>query len=114
MAKAFAILLHDLRDGRTHDDMTQKFAELVREVEQTGRSGTLTLTLKVSAASRAQPVDKIIVQPTVKLTPPKPEAGEDFFWLTDDSELSRNHPRQEGLDLRDATGKPEQLKEASK
>lgn len=114
MAKAFSVLLQDLRDGRTHDDMTQKFAELVKEVEATGRAGSLTLTIKVAPASRAQPIDKIIVSPTVKLTPPKPEAGEDFFWLTEESELSRNHPRQADLLLRDANSKPAELKEAAK
>lgn len=114
MAQAFSIVLQDLRDGRTHDEMSQQFAALVKEVEHTGRSGTLTLTIKVSPASRAQPVDKVIVQPIVKLTPPKPEVGEDFFWLTEDSELSRNHPRQTGLDLREVDPSPAQFKEASK
>jgi hypothetical protein len=114
MTTAFSVLLQDLRDGRTHDEMSQKFAALVKEVEASGRSGTLTLTIKVSPSSRSQPVDKIIVSPTVKLTPPKPESGEDFFWLTEDSELSRNHPRQTDLPLRDVNSKPAEFKEAAK
>lgn len=103
MTKAFSVILQDLRDGRTHAELSEQFAKLVKEVEQAGKAGTLTLVIKVSPASRAQPVDKIIVSPTVALKPPKPDAGEDFFWLTDDSELSRNHPRQSDLPLREAT-----------
>lgn len=116
MAKAFALILQDLRDGRTHDEMSQQFDQLIAQVQASGKSGTLTLTIKVAPASRAQPVDKVIVQPVVKLNPPKPEVGEDFFWVTDDAELSRNHPKQAALDLREATSnsKPEQFKEATK
>ena len=113
MSKAFAVLLQDLRDSRTHAELTDKFAQLVKEVEQAGKSGSIVLTVKVAPASRAQPVDKVIVQPTVKLVSPKPEAGEDFFWLTDDAELSRNHPRQGDLPLREVTP-PTEFKEAAK
>ena len=114
MSISFALVLQDLRDGRTNTEMSKKFDELIKAVEASGKSGTLSLTIKVAPASRAQPVDKVIVQPVVKLTPPKPEVGEDFFWLTDDSELSRNHPRQAALELRDASSKPDNLKEATK
>jgi hypothetical protein len=50
---------------------------------------------------------------TIKL--PNPERGEDFFWLTEENDLSRNHPRQGGLDLREVTpSQPTTFKEASK
>lgn len=115
MSKAFSVILQDLRDGRTHSDLSARFAELVKEVEQTGKAGSLLLTIKVAPASRAQPVDKVIVSPTITLKLPKPDAGEDFFWLSDESELSRNHPRQQalGMELREAPAKPDQLKEAA-
>lgn len=113
MSKAFAVILQDLRDGRTHAEMSEKFAQLIKEVEQSGKAGSVTLTIKVAPASRAQPIDKIIVQPTVKLVSPKPDVGEDFFWLDDDSQLSRNHPRQGDLPLREAAA-PAPFKEAAK
>lgn len=112
MTKAFAVILQDLRDGRTHAEMTEKFAQLVKEVEQSGKGGTIVLTVKVAPASRAQPIDKVIVQPSVKLNSPKPDVGEDFFWIDDDSQLSRNHPRQGDLPLREAA-KPTTFKEAA-
>lgn len=112
MSKAFAVTLQDLRDGRTHAEMTEKFAQLIKEVEAAGKCGSISLTIKVSPASRAQPVDKVIVQPVVKLVSPKPEVGEDFFWLSDDAELCRNHPRQGDLPLREAVA-PTTFKESA-
>lgn len=110
MSKAFAVILQDLRDGRTHADLSEQFAKLMKNVKDTGKAGSLVLTVKVTPASRTQPVDKVIVSPTVELKLPKPEAGEDFYWLDDDDELSRNHPRQGDLPLREATP-PTQFKE---
>ncbi|MDQ1260601.1 MAG: hypothetical protein QG643_2427, partial [Pseudomonadota bacterium] len=37
-----------------------------------------------------------------KLELPKPEQPSDFFWLTDEAEPTRQHPRQHALDLREA------------
>jgi len=46
-------------------------------------------------------VDKITIVADRKLELPKPEQPQDFFWLTDDAEPTRQHPRQHALDLRD-------------
>jgi hypothetical protein len=47
-----------------------------------------------------------------KLELPKPEQPSDFFWLTEDGETSRNHPRQHDLPLREVTPAPQTFKEA--
>ena len=66
-----------------------------------------------SASKGASTVDKITVTVDRKLELPKPDAPSDFFWLTDDAEPTRHHPRQHALDLRDAAGSavPANLKE---
>lgn len=111
--KAFAVILQDLRDGRVHAELSQQFGELVNKVQETGKAGELTLKIKVKPATRGN-VDKIMIADAVTVSMPKPERGEDVFWLTDDNDLSRNHPRQGNLELRDATPTaPSKLKEAS-
>lgn len=111
--KAFAVILQDLRDGRVHAELSQQFGELVNKVQETGKAGELTLKIKVKPATRGN-VDKIMIADAVTVSMPKPERGEDVFWLTDDNDLSRNHPRQGNLELRDVTPTaPSQLKEAS-
>lgn len=113
--KAFSVFLVDLNDGRTNSALTADLAELLQAVRSTGRGGTLTLKLKVSSASKGgSEVDKITITADRKLELPKPESPSDFFWLTDEAEPTRHHPRQQQLDLRDATpaAAPTTLKEA--
>lgn len=100
--KAFSVFLQDLNLGQTHSLLTQDLHDLLQTVKSTGRSGTLTVKIKVSAATRGGDVDKVTIAADRKLELPKPEQPTDFFWLTDDAEPTRQHPRQHDLDLRDA------------
>ena len=109
--KAFSHILQDLRDGRVHAELSQQLSELINKVQETGKAGELTLKLKIKPATRGN-VDKIMIADSVTTTLPKPERGEDVFFLTEDNELSRNHPRQASLELREVvTTQPKELKE---
>lgn len=105
MSKPFSLLLNELNEGSTHAALTSDLGELLRTVQATGRGGSLTLKIKVAPATRNQigSVDKITITADRKLELPKPEQPSDFFWLTDDGETSRNHPRQHTLELRDVS-----------
>jgi len=101
--KSFSIFLNDLNDGQTLAGLTSDLAELLQTVKSTGRSGSLTLKIKVTPATKGgHEVDKITITADRKLELPKPESPQDFFWLTDEAEPTRQHPRQHALDLRDA------------
>lgn len=100
--KSFALFLADLNDGQTHAGLTGDLAELLQSVKTHGRSGSMTLKIKITPANRGGDVDKITISADRKLELPKPEQPQDFFWLTDDAEPTRQHPRQHSLDLRDA------------
>lgn len=113
--KAFAVFLQDLRDGRAHSELSGQLEELITKVRETGKSGGLTLKIKIKPATRGGDVDKVTISDAITVDLPKPERGEDFFWVTDDNDLSRNHPRQQSLELRDAVpATPTKLKELSK
>lgn len=103
MPKAFNKLLTELNEGSTHAALTAELSELLRTVQNTGRGGSLTLKIKVAPATRTQSdgVDKITITADRKLELPKPVSPTDFFWLTEEGETSRNHPRQNDLDLRE-------------
>lgn len=114
--KTFSLFLVDLNDGRTHTALTADLAELLQTVKTTGRAGSITFKLKVAPANKGMhDVDKVTISCDRKLELPKPDAPSDFFWLTDDAALSREHPRQHALDLRDATpdNNPNAFKEAN-
>lgn len=103
MSKAFSIFLQDLRDGRAHAELSNQLAELLAKVKETGKGGELILKIKIRPATRGGDVDKVTICDAITVNLPKPERGEDFFWLTDDNDLSRNHPKQGNLELREAT-----------
>lgn len=119
MSRAFAVFLQELRDGRTHAELTAQMADLLEKVASTGKAGSITLEIKVKPSTRGADVAKVTVLDAIKVKLPSPERGEDFFWLTEEHELSRNHPRQASLELRDISSigsntPPTTLKEASK
>jgi hypothetical protein len=111
---AFSLFVQDLRDGRAHAELTGKLAEVLTAVKETGKAGSITLKIDIKPAARGNnDVDKVTILDTVTAKVPMPDRGQDFYWLTDDNNLSRNHPRQHNLDLRDATStQPQQFKEA--
>jgi hypothetical protein len=113
MSQAFAVFLQDLRDGRAHSELSNQLAELLAKVKETGKAGGLTLKIKVKPATKGGDVDKVTISDMITIDLPKPERGEDFFWLTDDNDLSRNHPKQGNLELREASApSPTKFKEA--
>lgn len=112
-ARAFSMLLQDIRDGRTHSELTAAMDELIQAVRNTAKAGSITLEIKVKPSNRGHEVDRVTVTDKITTKIPKPERGDDFFFVTDDNNLSRNHPRQQALDLRAAPiTAPTNLKEA--
>lgn len=113
--KAFAVILNELNEGSIHAALTADLDELLRTVQATGRAGALTLKIKVVPAVKSDggTVDRINVTADRKLELPKSVMPSDFFYLTDDGETTRNHPRQQSLELREVTtAKPLNFKEA--
>jgi hypothetical protein len=99
--KAFNQFLAAINDGSTHGALTADLHELFTQVQQTGKSGSLTLKIKVASASKGNySVDKVTITADRKLELPKPDQPQDFFWLTEDAEPTRQHPRQHELELR--------------
>ncbi len=101
--KPFALFIHELNDGSTHAAITADLAELLRTVQATGRGGALTIKFKIAPATRSNSgsIDKVTISADRKLELPKPEQPSDFFWLTEDGQTTRQHPRQHDLPLRE-------------
>ena len=113
---SFNKLIGELNEGVTHSALSAELAELLKTVQITGRAGALTLKIKIAPAARTQTgdIDKITITADRKLELPKPQSASDFFYLTDDGETTRNHPRQHSLELRDVStnGTSHDLKKA--
>jgi hypothetical protein len=106
--KSFSLFINELNDGSTHAALSADLKELLQTVQSTGRAGMLTLKIKVAPAVKGNQgdVDKVTITADRSLTLPKPEQPTDFFWLTEDGETSRQHPRQHSLELRDIASQP--------
>lgn len=108
--KPFSEWLHQQRDGFTHDELTKAMAELLLAVSSTGRSGTITLQIKVGCIGKSGRQMEVSDKVTLKL--PKPDQDSSIFFFDEDAlGLTRNDPLQPSLPLLEV--KRRELREVS-
>ena len=98
MIRPFVDTLRELRNGQTLDDLSERLNELVRDVRTTGKGGEITLTIKVSPASKGD-TDTLMLNDTIKVKAPELDRASTLFFATVENNLSRQHPRQVSMDL---------------
>jgi hypothetical protein len=110
---AFAIA----RGGYALIDGAKLFKELIRAVKETGKSGEITLTLKLTP-DKSDP-RLVTMDPDVKIKAPRRKYASGHAFITDDYELSKEDPaqlellaerREQGITtLRDSESRLEQV-----
>lgn len=111
-AKPFADFLAG--QGQAHDELTEGLHDLVAAVRDTGKAGSITLTIKVEADKRSDGVLRVTDNVTVKA--PKHDRGARIYYQDKGGNLSRTDPNQPELEgLRDvsAPATPIRLKEVN-
>lgn len=88
--------------GATHDELSQGLHALLDAVRENGKTGSMTLTIKVSPVGRGDE-RQVIVTDQVVVKKPVGKRPESFFFLDDDGNLTRKDPRQPELPLREVT-----------
>lgn len=83
--------------GRFIDEASDKLAELIRAVNDSGRAGKVQLEINVKKATRGGAMH---VTGKVKLTRPAEEPMEAMLFADEDGRLLTEDPHQEKLDLR--------------
>ncbi len=94
--KRFTETLADIRNGDVIADLTDQLRELVLRVRETGRPGSMTLTLKVKNASKGAG-SALVIEDDIKTKLPTAEKGSTFLFAAEDGQLQRNDPRQPRL-----------------
>jgi hypothetical protein len=84
-------VIGDLRRGKTQDELTDKLSQLIAAVHETGRGGTLQLTLKVAPAAKDSLMVKI--DDLVVLKAPEAARSPTLMYRTDDNGLSLDDPQ---------------------
>jgi len=99
MPKSFTDTLRMLQGGAFVDQCTETMAELVKQCDETGKPGKLTITLDLKKAGGAL---AIVAKVTDKTPEMPPEA--DLLWATTEGSLSYDNPAQQKLDLQPVQG----------
>lgn len=100
-----------INNGTALAELSSALEQVVAAVRAAGKSGSITLTIKVAPASKGA-TDVLMVESQVRTKLPEPERGMTVFYATDDNRLVRNDPKQQMLPLRVVDiEQPKQLKE---
>lgn len=108
---AFSQHIAYLEKGMLDADLTEKLAEVIRAVRETGKQGTLNLQLKVSLMKGSE--DTVTISSVVNNKVPQLDRAQTIMWSTYDGELIRNDPTQRNLDLKTVETTPATLKTAA-
>lgn len=113
MIRPITDTLRHIGGGVFIDIASDKMSELVAAVDSSGKSGKLTLEVKVKKATRGGAMH---ITGTMRLTKPAEEPMEAMLFATPEGNLVVDDPHQQKLDLKVAPGAadvaPNQLKTA--
>ena len=100
-----------INNGATVAELSNALERVVAAVRAAGKSGSVTLKLKVAPAGKGN-TDVLMIESQVKTKLPEADRGMTVFYATEDNRLVRNDPKQQMLPLRVVDiEKPKQLKE---
>lgn len=88
-----------LNKGTLNEELTEVLAEVVKAVRETGKAGSLTLTLKVAMFSKANE-DVVKISPVVTSKVPEGERAETIMYSTADGDLLRDDPNTVRTELK--------------
>jgi len=94
-------ILRDIRKGRPVEEATMALSDVVRAVDETGKEGSVTITLKIKPAKHGGPEKTLVCE--VKAKKPISEIAPAVFFSDGDGDLHRFDPRQEEMELKEAT-----------
>lgn len=89
--RPFEAFLSEVRHGRLAAEAADRLNELVEAVQQTGKAGTLTLS--VSVKPNAEGVVTVTGKATAKV--PLPEVADSIFFIDVEHNLVRTDPAQQ-------------------
>jgi hypothetical protein len=90
--------------GETDDQLAEAFRDLIGRVKDTGKPGTVTLTIKVEPVKGA-PSDCLGITDTIKLSLPDRVRNGGVYFTDRANNVAANDPRQlAGLDIDPVTG----------
>lgn len=90
MSRPIADVLRELRGGELYDELSDALASLVHDVTVQRKGGSLTLKLDVKPNSDST----VKVAGAYSVKAPKPNHGDNIFFVRGSGDLVREDPRQ--------------------
>lgn len=90
-------LIQELRANDAATELADELQDLIRKVVETGKGGSISLTLSVKPAGGG----RVWVEDAIVSRPPKPVKESTLFFILDDYSLSRKSPHQVAMSLVD-------------
>jgi hypothetical protein len=91
--KQFADTLREIPDSDVMTDCAEQLQKLLKACVTTKKGGKLVLTIDVKPVDKGG-VSAVTLTPTVALKLPSEAHSGGFFFVTEDGNPSRQHPRQ--------------------
>lgn len=107
MTKPITDTMHHIGGGFFIDTASEKMAELVKKVNETGKPGKIDLTISVKKLVKTGAMH---ITGKVKATMPADDAMETLLFATEDGGLSPDNPHQQKLNLTVVDEAPKTLK----
>lgn len=94
-------ILRDIRKGRPVEEATLALADVVRAVDETGKAGSVTITLTVKPAKHGGPEKTLIAE--VRAKKPIAEIAPAIFFSDSEGDLHRHDPAQDEMKFEDVS-----------
>lgn len=98
-------ILEAHKNGRIITDLSAALKQVTAAVQLTNKGGSVTLTMKVTPASKGD-ASTLVFLPKVKSSIPEAEVPGSIFYADADFNLVREDPNQAKLDLKEAPEAP--------
>lgn len=93
--REFVSFLLDINKGQSHRELSEKFAELVATVQETGKAGSMTYSVTVKPEAGTD--NLVIVTDQITVKRPQGERRKSLFFVDDNHNLTRDNPHQSSL-----------------
>ena len=107
----FADNLRYIGKGAINDELTEKMAELVKAVRETGKKGEITLKISVAMMASGNE-DMVKLTPMVSAKIPETDSPVTIMYSTHDGDLLREDPDKQQTTLRQVEDTPTELRKA--
>lgn len=110
MSRPYTDVLRDINGGKFAEELTEALAEVVESCAATGKTGSITVVLKLKPAKGSGKV--MTIEQDYKVKSPEFDQPQQFFFIANGNTLVADNPDQKKLPFRDVMAERNDVKAA--